>query len=50
MSKYFDIKELVSKKVYEQYGESAIKFIDSRLLETIDIIREILGVPLTCNN
>lgn len=49
-SKYFETKELVDQEVYSLLGENAIKLIDSRLIETIDAIREILGVSLICNN
>lgn len=49
-SKYFETKELVDQEVYNLLGENAIKLIDSRLIETIDVIREILGVSLICNN
>lgn len=48
---YFDIRELVSKPVYDRYGENAWRFFDPRLLETLLVLREdILGVPLVCNN
>lgn len=49
-NKYFDIKELVSSKCYEQYGDDAIKFLDPIALEALENVREILGVPLICNN
>lgn len=49
-NKYFDIKELVSSKCYKQYGDDAIKFLDPIALEALENVREILGVPLTCNN
>ncbi len=49
-SKYFSTQELVDKEVYELLGDDAIKLIDPNLLEVIDVIREILGVPLICND
>lgn len=49
-SKYFKIQELVSKGVYDKYGESSWKFIDERLIQTIDIIREFFDAPMTINN
>lgn len=49
-SKYFKAYELVDKDVYTLLGDDSYKLIDPRLLETIDKAREILGVPLICNN
>lgn len=48
--KYFKVKELVSSDIYKQYGEDAINFLDPKALEALDNVREILGVPLVCNN
>lgn len=49
-SKYFSTQEFVDEETYELLGDDAIKLIDPDLIETVDIIREILGVPLICNN
>lgn len=49
-NKYFQVKELVSSKIYSQYGDDAIKFLDQKALEVLENVREILGVPLICNN
>lgn len=50
-SKYFAIKELVCKHVYERYGEGAEMFLDDKLIETIHIIREkILKAPMIVND
>lgn len=48
--KYFKPYEVVSKTVYTIYRDESIKFMDNRLLETLDVIREILGVPLVIND
>lgn len=48
-SKYFKLYELLPKELYKN-EEEGWSFIDERLLITIDKIRELLGVPLTCNN
>lgn len=48
--KYFKPYEVVSKLVYTRYKDESIRFMDNRLLETLDIIREILGVPLVVND
>ena len=50
-SKYFDIKELVCKHVYNKYGDGADMFLDEKLVETLNVIREkILCVPMTVND
>lgn len=49
-SKYFKIEELVCRHVYEKFGDKAWMFIDSRLVETLNLLREkILGVPMIIN-
>lgn len=47
---YFDLKELVCKDVYDFYKDTAWQFFDSRLLITIDRMREKLGKPMFVNN
>lgn len=47
---YFDIKELVCKHVYDKFGERAWVFFDERLLETLFVIRDVLGKPIYVNN
>lgn len=49
-NKYFDIKELVSKNIYNKYGDEAIKFLDPIGLAALENVREILNTPLVCNN
>ena len=46
---YFDIRELVSPRVYEKEGENAWRFFDPRLLEVMLFIREALGKPISVN-
>ena len=51
LSKFFDIRELVSPAVYEKHQTGAWRFFDPRLLETLLVLRrDILRVPLVCNN
>lgn len=48
---YFDVRELVSKAVWQKYGESSWRFFDPRLLAVLLALRrDILRVPLVCNN
>ena len=49
-NKYFQVKELVSSNIYKEYGDDAIKFLDPKALKALENVREILGVPLICNN
>lgn len=50
INKYFNIKELVSRRVYDAYGEFAVYLLDNTAIKVLENIREILGVPLVCNN
>lgn len=49
-TKHFNTEELVSKQVYDIIGDDAVKLFDPKALETLEVIREILNVPLICNN
>lgn len=49
-TKHFNTEELVSKQVFDVIGDDAIKLFDPKALETLEIIREILDVPLICND
>lgn len=49
-TKHFNTEELVSKQVFDVIGDDAIKLFDPKALETLEAIREILNVPLICNN
>jgi hypothetical protein len=49
-TKHFNTEELVSKQVYDVIGDDAIKLFDPKVLESLEAIREILNVPLICNN
>jgi hypothetical protein len=50
IKEYFDIRELVSPKVYKKYGQASWKFLDPRLLHTVLVIRRALDRPFTVNN
>ena len=49
-NKYFTVEELVSEEVYKLLGDEAIKLFDPKALEVLEDVREILAVPLICNN
>ena len=46
----FTIKELVSKQVYQKFGERAWMFFDEQLLRDLDTIRLYHGLPIIINN
>lgn len=51
ISKYFKIHELVPRKMYEEYGEKAWRYVDVRLIDTIDILKEHFNLgTMTINN
>lgn len=47
--KFFKLYELLPKEIYKNEDEGW-ELLDEKLLRTIDVIREIVGVPLICNN
>ena len=49
-SKYFKIEELVSKQVYEKYKEKCWEFINPRIINFLNQLREDLGKPIIINN
>ncbi len=46
----FQIKELVDKKTFEQFGADAWMLLDPRALETLDAIRTYFAAPVTVND
>jgi len=49
LKEFFDIRELVSRKVYDRYAERSWRFLDTDLLECILIVRRNLGKPIIAN-
>ena len=50
LKKYFDIRELVSKDVYNVFAQNAWKVFDTRLLETLYVLRNgIIKMPMVIN-
>jgi len=47
---YFNLEELVCKHVFDKYGDTAWSWLDPRLTDTIEWIREKLGRPMIGNN
>jgi hypothetical protein len=50
VSKNFNLKEFVSPIMYDRYGEKALWFIDPRIIESAQSLRDNLGLSLTINN
>jgi len=48
--RFFKVQELVSRKVYDVHGDSAIRFIDPRLIANIVYIRQELNKPIIIND
>lgn len=48
--KNFSLKELVSKKCYNKYEERAWQFLDIRMVQNLQAVRDHYGVPVYCNN
>ena len=47
---HFKIQELVSPKVYSEWGSKAWWFIDQELCKTLDELRKLFDVPITIND
>lgn len=51
LKEYFDIRELVSKQVYDKYHEISWSFFSIELLETLLVLRrDIFKCPMIINN
>lgn len=50
-SKYFEIHELVPRKMYNRYGDKAWRYVDVRLIQSIDKLKEHFNLgTITINN
>jgi len=50
-SKHFKIHELVPKKMYEMFGDLAWRFVDPRLIESLDMLKDHFNSgTMTVNN
>ena len=46
----FAVHELVPPETYEKFGNRAIRYIDQRLIATLNAIRDYVNTPMTINN
>lgn len=49
-SDHFILQEFVPKDIYDQWGEKSMWFIDQRIVELADGLREYFGKQITINN
>ena len=49
-SPYFDLQELVCPHVFKAYGDFAWNFLDDKIIDLINTIRERIGKPIHVNN
>ena len=50
VSKNFILPEFVSKEFWDKHGWNSLWYIDSRIIESCQKLRDKLGIPLTINN
>ena len=50
LSDHFYIDEVIPKEVYMQFYEKSVQFLDPRLAQMIEGIRNYFNVPITINN
>lgn len=50
VSKNFILPEFVSKNFWDIHGWNSLWYIDSRIIESCQKLRDNLGIPLTINN
>jgi len=50
LTKDFILQEFVPKDIYEQFHEKSIWFIDRRIPELAQAIRDLIGKPVVINN
>ena len=50
IKEYFDLEELICPHVSARFGQKAWQFIDTRLLETLYVIRKSIDKPIYVND
>lgn len=50
VSTNFQLTEFIDKKTFQKWGDASIWFIDPRIIQVAQFIRERHGVPVTINN
>lgn len=50
MCKYFKPYEILPPRIYNEYGDKGLRWINPKLLSVMDFLREELGVAIIINN
>lgn len=50
LSTNFVLQEFVPPEIYSLYGDNSIWFLDQRIIDLAQALRDDLGVPITINN
>ncbi len=50
ISEHFDIREFVDPDTWNQFGENSRWFIDKRLVDCVELLRELTGSPIIIND
>ena len=50
VSENFDLREFIPKDIYEAFGDRSIMFLDKRIIDIVQALRDITGKPVTINN
>lgn len=50
ISENFDLREFVPKSIYDAFGEGSIKFIDKRIVDVVQLLRDLSGRSVVVNN
>ncbi len=50
ISENFVIQEFVPKEIYAKFGEASLQFIDKRIVDVVQLLRDLTGKAVTVNN
>lgn len=50
LSENFDLREFVPKSIYDMFGERAVQFVDKRIVDVVQLLRDLTGKPIVVNN
>ena len=50
ISENFDLQEFVPKEVYAKFGDASLQFIDKRIVDVVQLLRDLTGKAVTVNN
>lgn len=50
VSQNFTLQEFVPEIVHKQFGDKAIQFVDPKIIQVVETLRQFIGKPVTVNN